>query len=360
MRRQLNSMRFTLVNSKGFTLVELLVVIAIIGVLVALLLPAVQAAREAARRTQCLNNLRQLGLACENYESSHRRFPPTDITQGTSTGLSIHSRLLPYVEESTLNNLVDVTKAYNAPENDMARMTPVSMFQCPSDSDRQLPMNVELRNTGAATSYHVNQGSGILWSIASDPASPLHALWPPNGPMYRNSRRGREGHYRWTQPHRRVFKRTMGDGSNSVSTQLSDTYQPGTYPANADQAVTDCNAMDVHDLAHQRFSDVGMPWIRAYHSTTIYYHVNTPNGRSCMFPPGLIMTTASSCHRGGVNLMMCDSSARCVAGCRRGDLAGRRQSQRWRGPGSVIGRVEPCSTTRRSQPFSSHATRPVI
>ena len=50
-------------------------------------------------------------------------FAPTDITQGTSTGLSIHSRLLPYVEESTLNNLVDVTKAYDAPENDMARMT---------------------------------------------------------------------------------------------------------------------------------------------------------------------------------------------------------------------------------------------
>lgn len=301
------------IQPKGFTLVELLVVIAIIGVLVALLLPGIQAAREAARRTQCLNNLRQLGLALENYESSHRRFPPTDITEGASTGLSIHARLLPYVEEANLAALVDVTKAYDAPANDAARMTRISMFQCASANDQQLPMNVSLRNTGAATSYHANHGSGILWSIASSPDNPLHAFWPPNGPMYRNSRTGPKDVTDGLSHTAAFSERVMGDGSNSVSTEISDTYQPGTYPANADQAVRDCNAIDIRDLAHQRFSDVGMPWIRAYHSTTIYYHVNTPNGRSCMFPPGLIMTTASSHHPGGVNLVMCDSSARFVS-----------------------------------------------
>ncbi len=60
-------------------------------------------------------------------------------------------------------------------------------------------------------------------------------------------------------------------------------------------------------------SDVGNPWIRAYHSTTMYFHNNTPNGRSCMYPPGRIMTTATSRHSGGVNLMLADGSARFVS-----------------------------------------------
>src|SRR5436309_7188128 len=93
----------------GFTLVELLVVIAIIGVLVALLLPAVQAAREAARRTQCSNNLKQLGLAAHNFNDSFSRLPPGGGAQGGGSGLSASTDygcwlvyLLPYVEQQNL------------------------------------------------------------------------------------------------------------------------------------------------------------------------------------------------------------------------------------------------------------------
>src|SRR5689334_12420178 len=96
----------------GFTLVELLVVIAIIGILIALLLPAVQAAREAARRTQCLNNLKQLGVAAHNFLSAKKHFPssslgkrPVDATNSTGQNGSALYQMLPYLEEQSLFNL---------------------------------------------------------------------------------------------------------------------------------------------------------------------------------------------------------------------------------------------------------------
>jgi len=94
-------------RARGFTLVELLVVIAIIGVLVALLLPAIQAAREAARRMSCTNNLKQIALACHNYESSHGVLPPGSLPhpQG-SNGLSWHVSILPYAEFGTIRDEV--------------------------------------------------------------------------------------------------------------------------------------------------------------------------------------------------------------------------------------------------------------
>lgn len=296
----------------GFTLVELLVVIAIMGVLVALLLPAIQAAREAARRTQCLNNLRQFGVAFHNYETAHKRFPPGDISTGNSSGLSVHARLLPYFEQANLRSLVNVNAPYfdTDPAKDLnaaARNTTVAMFLCPSDIGSELSASL-----GGPNNYHVNQGTGILWSVWPA-AAPNENQPAPNGVMFRNSRTTPKDVTDGLSNTAAFAERCLGDGSNGVSTLKTDTFAPGTHPETVDEALRDCLAVDVTDLSKQGFSDVGAPWIRAYHSTTMYFHGDVPNGRSCMYPPGRIMTTAASYHNDGVNLLMCDASARLVS-----------------------------------------------
>jgi prepilin-type N-terminal cleavage/methylation domain-containing protein len=114
-------------SSPGFTLVELLVVIAIIGILIALLLPAVQAAREAARRSQCINNLKQQGLACQNYHEIFRKLPPSRVDDGPTWCVYV----LPHLEQEAAFENFDFTRAWPSQASPEVKR-PVPAFICPT------------------------------------------------------------------------------------------------------------------------------------------------------------------------------------------------------------------------------------
>ena len=123
--------RFMPVRSGGFTLVELLVVIAMIGILVALLLPAINSAREAARRTQCISHLKQQGLAIANYESTQRAYPTGRETMNPR-GVNYAFRLLPYLEEAAIYDAFVEESRVDSAENAVAMRSPVAVCYCPS------------------------------------------------------------------------------------------------------------------------------------------------------------------------------------------------------------------------------------
>jgi len=294
-----------MVRRRGFTLIELLVVIAIIAILIGLLVPAVQKVREAAARTQCTNNLKQFGLALHNHHDSKKFFPPGRDSKDFST----HAYLLPFLEQDNIYRTIDFTVSYNNAVNAPARSQMVPIFLCPSD-----PKNMTVPNNWAATNYRANQGSGVLWgNPPTNPSNINYGMPAPNGPFYQNSKTRMTDITDGTSNTAAFSEHLVGDFSNASAHEPTDTFEPGTHPATADQAVADCVAVNPTDLSQQGYSNIGAPWLQGYHSTTIYFHVGLPFSRSCMFPPGRIATTANSGHTNGVNVALCDGSVRFVS-----------------------------------------------
>lgn len=155
-------------RKSAFTLIELLVVIAIIAILVALLLPAVQQAREAARRIQCKNHLKQLGLALHNYTEANRFLPPgaaVDLSitaTGNNGSWGVHGRILPYLEQANLYNNVDLTTAWDFQTAINGLKIPI--YACPSD-----PKSDQARDPGGGkvtlypTTYGCNYGTWFVF-----------------------------------------------------------------------------------------------------------------------------------------------------------------------------------------------------
>jgi prepilin-type processing-associated H-X9-DG protein len=290
----------------GFTLIALLVVIAIISVLIALLLPAVQSAREAARRIQCVNNLKQIGLALHNYQESRGVLPGADMVWNNPnpnliTELSALSNILPYLEQTNVYNQINFVFSYQDPTNSTAAMTVINGFICPSDLPDPIP------SLGGQTNYMANMGSGIVWQEALNQNASLP--WP-NGVFYGDSATTFAAITDGLSNTAFYSERVLADGNNSIVSPIADVFFSPLFPTTPDQATQMCLAVDIWNLNNQFPLFMGAPWLNGQH---IYLHVTPPDSRSCGFFAALrAVMPPSSHHLGGVNVSFGDGSVKFV------------------------------------------------
>jgi prepilin-type N-terminal cleavage/methylation domain-containing protein len=291
----------------GFTLVELLVAIAIIGALVALLLPAVQSAREASRRATCGSHLRQAGVALQNFHQGHGRFPPGRGGPPPKV-FSPLAYLLPYVEEGSLQARIDLKSApttvvvggvfYSGAANLPAASQAVDILQCPSDIySGRVP-----GSKFGATNYVASSGSA---AVDGD-------IWPGDGVFFGESR---------------VRFRDLADGSshtaafsermlgNGVAVTTLPPNQAGHYILELSNAFPlDDNSCD-SAASGGWYSQRGAKWILGNYGNTLYNHHFTPNPPQwdCMnLPQQKGYISARSYHADGVNVLCCDGSVRFI------------------------------------------------
>ncbi|MDR2754233.1 MAG: DUF1559 domain-containing protein [Planctomycetaceae bacterium] len=336
-------------SKKGFTLVELLVVIAIIGVLIAMLLPAVQAAREAARRSQCVNNLKQLSLAIHNFHDTNTFLPaagyskhfmvapnesegktPLDNTVGIRREISYLTQILPYIEQQSvyegaledakigLGDPDGTNRAYRGPgigqyadSTGAQQKTPwnakIGMFLCPSSRNRTIADNFP-----GLTSYHCNRGDlWVYWDWYTVARSPfvMHA----SGIMF-----GFEGIPDGLS--NTVFLSEMCIGDNKVSQFIRGGIgNPATNSDNNKMSpVSVC--MDIRgsdgefNTTAKKTATTGRYWGSvSWNRATLFFTILPPNAPSCGYQDNdeaKVLTTPSSFHAGGVNVALGDASVK--------------------------------------------------
>jgi prepilin-type N-terminal cleavage/methylation domain-containing protein len=280
-------------HRKGFTLIELLVVIAIIAILIGLLVPAVQKVREAAARSQCQNNLKQIGLALHNYHDALKKFPPG----GDPKNFSAHSQLLPFLEQDNIYRLIDFNQTPGHANNAVPRAHVITTFLCPSNPQSGLPTG------NAGNNYVFNYGDDILWA---QPAT--------RGIFFFQNKTCRMLDITDGTSNTAAFcERRTGDFSNGIATDETDLFTvAGANPVDANDAYNICLTVDPTNLAYQWRSDYGQHWLQNWHMT-LYTHAGPPNSRSCAFPPTKMIMVANSGHSSLVNLLLCDGSVRSVS-----------------------------------------------
>jgi prepilin-type N-terminal cleavage/methylation domain-containing protein len=172
-------------NRRAFTLVELLVVIAIIGILVALLLPAVQMAREAARRMSCSNNAKQIGLAMHHFEDTFNNYPPSwEQPVDGADGWSVQARILPFIEQNNLASEIDFESSYGSAraviEGHNVRLSSarIPTYQCPSDPKDEMRFDSSGQPKHYPLNYAFNEGVWFVWDPSQDDEGGDGAFYP--------------------------------------------------------------------------------------------------------------------------------------------------------------------------------------
>jgi prepilin-type N-terminal cleavage/methylation domain-containing protein/prepilin-type processing-associated H-X9-DG protein len=300
----------------GFTLVELLVVISIIGIMLGLLLPAVQAAREAARCAQCQNNVRQIGIAAHNYEGCYKRFPSLGkFVPVGGVAWSVHSFLLPFIEENGINRLINFNDTYD----DQPQVTTqrIGTYICPSEQN-DVPFFEE------QTRY--------LWPVSY---GFCYGTWETFNPI---TGKGGDGAivYNGILQARQV---TDGLSKTMLAAEVkcqTPYYRNGTLPdtdgtpppASVAALLAYCNDgafkydPTTDSLAHTQWNDsrgyqTGMTTVFTPNTVVPYngYDIDFVSSREGQTPTDLTFQaiTARSYHVGRVNMLLMDGSVRAVA-----------------------------------------------
>jgi len=328
----------------GFTLIELLVVIAIIGVLIALLLPAVQQAREAARRNQCTNNLKQIGLALHNYHDAFNTFPPGSRRSKDNANApelwgawSVQTMLLPYLDQSEVANRLNYDAnalrqdaGCNGWVNGTAWSTRIGGFLCPSDGQRD--MGTYTYNTGITTPYTVrNPGNNYLASAGDTQREGTYSAVESRGVFWVDSNTTINQCSDGLKSTIMFSERLKGVGNLQNKSKAHVIRLAPAWPSGQprvpvlmaagtfDAYVTSCNAHRDStvsgNITNNYLGQAGRFWHVGHWTYAMFNTIHTPNSNNADCQEGgcgefdcVGIHTANSGHPSGVNALLGDGS----------------------------------------------------